>query len=176
MWTKNGVESFAQAMVHGDKEVENYVTAKAHEREKSGVAHQQQLANADHLETTATNHLLKDQEHNRLQVEEASRIVAIDLEYNIQVFDDKKAWTNAKLDKQIDKWCSLLGKDVVPAKSTAKNRVLKVQAITQAIERDRIAKESAAQTQDSVEDDPMAEGESDDQIPPDYELQHAPSF
>jgi hypothetical protein len=176
MWGKNDVESFSQAVVHGNEQLENYVTATAREREQSGVARQQQLSNADHLKTTAAEHLLKDQERNRLQAEEISRLKGIDLEYNVEAFDDKKTWLNAKLDEQIDKWRSIQGKDVVPAKTTAKNRALKVQAITQAIERYRTAQESTAQTQDDVADDSMAEGESTAEIPLDYELQHAPSF
>jgi hypothetical protein len=56
------------------------------------------------------------------------------------------------------------------------SRALKVQAITQATERYRTAQESAAQTQKDVEDDPMADCQSTAEIPPDYELQHAPSF
>jgi hypothetical protein len=92
------------------------------------------------------------------------------------VLEDKKMWMNAELDEQIDKWRSLQGKDAVPAKPTVKNRALELAFTVQVIEHDRLVNETAAQTQYNVEDDPMAEREGDNTIPPDYELQHVPSF
>jgi ribosomal protein L29 len=81
-----------------------------------------------------------------------------------------------QLDKQIDKWRDILGKQAVQAKSNLSTKAKKLKEVKKAVARYLADREALSEAAEASEQEPSAESTLVSQLPPDFELTYTPSF